>query len=107
MTTVTLDTLVDRGEEQGCINLSELSELTQDLPDDEAQALADRLEARGIEISDDCGRAAEPGPTYAVDELSTMTGDTLGLFLRDISRHPLLTADEEIELAKRIEKGDM
>src|SRR3954453_5626014 len=107
MTTATLDALVDRGEEQGCIALSEFSELTQDLPDEEAQALAGRLEQRGIEVSDDCGRAAEPGPSYAIDELSAMTGDTLQLFLRDIRRHPLLSAAEEIELAKRIERGDL
>jgi RNA polymerase primary sigma factor len=107
MSTATLDTLVERGEEQGCINLSELSELTSELPEDEAQSLADRLEARGIDVTDDCGREAEPGPSYAIDELSTMTGDTLQLFLRDIRRHPLLTAADEVELAKRIERGDL
>jgi RNA polymerase primary sigma factor len=107
MNTATLDVLVERGEEQGCVDLSEFSELVQDLPDDEAQALADRLEQRGIEVSDDCGREAEPGPSYAIDDLSHMTGDTLQLFLRDIRRHPLLTAEEEIELAKRIERGDL
>jgi RNA polymerase primary sigma factor len=107
MNTATLDVLVERGEEQGCVDLSEFSELMQDLPDDEAQALADRLEQRGIEVSDDCGREAEPGPSYAIDDLSHMTGDTLQLFLRDIRRHPLLTAEEEIELAKRIERGDL
>jgi RNA polymerase primary sigma factor len=36
-----------------------------------------------------------------------MTGDTLQLFLRDIRRHPLLSAEEEVELAKRIERGDL
>ena len=36
-----------------------------------------------------------------------MTGDTLQLFLRDVRRHPLLTAADEIELAKRIERGDL
>jgi RNA polymerase primary sigma factor len=107
MSTSPIDALVERGEEEGCVNLSELSELVQDLPEDEAQALADRLEARGIEVSDDCGRQSEPGPTYALDELSTMTGDTLQLFLRDIRRHPLLTAAGEIDLAKRIERGDL
>jgi len=107
MSTGTLEALVERGEELGCINLSELTELTQDLPQDEAQALADRLEQRGIELSDDCGRQAEAGPSYAIDELANMTGDTLQLFLRDIRRHPLLTADEEVELAKRIERGDL
>jgi RNA polymerase primary sigma factor len=107
MSTATLDALVERGEEQGCINLSDFSELIQELPEDDAHVLADRLEARGIEVSDDCGRAAEPGPTYAIDELSNMTGDTLQLFLRDIRRHPLLSAEEEVELAKRIERGDL
>jgi RNA polymerase primary sigma factor len=107
MSTSPLDILVERGEEAGCVNLSELSELTHDLSDDEAQALADRLEARGIELTDDCGQAGEPGPTYSIDEISAMTGDTLQLFLRDIRRHPLLTAEQEIELAKRIERGDL
>jgi RNA polymerase primary sigma factor len=107
MSTVTLDALVERGEELGCINLSEFAELTQELPEHEAQSLADRLEVRGIDVTDDCGRAAEPGPTYAIDDLSAMTGDTLQLFLRDIRRHPLLSAQDEIELAKRIERGDL
>jgi RNA polymerase primary sigma factor len=102
-----IETLLDHGEEQGCVNLSQLSEVTQDLPEDEAQALADQLEARGIEVTDDCGRLSVPGPTYAIDELSAMTGDALQLFLRDIRRHPLLTAADEVELAKRIERGDL
>ena len=99
--------LVERGEDDGCINLSDLSELAQDLPDEDAQALADLLEARGIEVTDDCGRESEPGPSYAIEDLSVMTGDTLQLFLRDVRRHPLLTAADEIELAKRIERGDL
>jgi RNA polymerase primary sigma factor len=107
MSTGTLEALVDRGEEYGCINLSELSELTHDLSEEEAQALADRLDQRGIEVSDDCGRTAEPGPSYAIDELSIMTGDALQLFLRDIRGHPLLSAKEEVELSKRIERGDL
>src|SRR5688572_15299339 len=102
-----IEALVERGEDEGCVNLSELAELTQDLPEDEAQALADRLEAAGIEVADDCGRAGEAGPTYAIEDLSAMTGDTLQLFLRDVRRHPLLTADEEVELSKRIEQGDL
>ena len=99
--------LVERGEDDGCINLSDLSELAQDLPDEDAQALADLLEARGIEVTDDCGRESEPGPSYAIEDLSVMTGDTLQLVLRDVRRHRLLTAADEIELAKRIERGDL
>ena len=36
-----------------------------------------------------------------------MTTDSLQIFFREASRHPLLTAEEEIELAKRIEMGDL
>jgi RNA polymerase primary sigma factor len=104
-----IEALVERVEEQGCVDLSELSELTEglELSDEEVQALGDRLEARGIDVTDDCGRKADGPPSYANGELTTMTGDALQLFLSDVRRHPLLSADEELELAKRIERGDL
>ena len=109
MNTSHIEALINRGEELGCLNLSEVSELTHelDLSDEEAQAMADRLEARGIDVTDDCGRQADAPPSYANGELTTMTGDALQLFLRDVRRHPLLSAGEEVELAKRIERGDL
>jgi len=36
-----------------------------------------------------------------------VTTDSIQLFFNEAARHPLLTAEEEIELAKRIEKGDL
>jgi RNA polymerase primary sigma factor len=104
-----LEALIERGEELGCVNLSELAQLVQELglPDEDAQAVHDRLDARGIEVTDDCARSTAPPAHYNHDELATMTGDTLQLFLRDVRRHPLLTAEEEVELAKRIERGDL
>jgi RNA polymerase primary sigma factor len=104
-----LEALIERGDERGCVELSELAELAQELelPDDDMQALHERLESRGVEVSDDCGNGAPPGPVYNHDELAVMTSDTLQLFLRDVRRHPLLTAQEEIELAQRIERGDL
>ena len=107
MNTSPIEALVARAEEEGCVSLSELAELAQELSDDEAHALADRLEARGIDVTDDCGRESEPGPSYAVDELAVITSDTLQLFLRDVRRHALLSAEDEVELAKRIERGDL
>jgi len=44
--------------------------------------------------------------SYTQAEVAEATSDSLQLFLRDISQRPLLTATEEVELAKRIEKGD-
>ncbi|MEA2378156.1 MAG: polymerase primary sigma factor [Thermoleophilaceae bacterium] len=103
-----VEALVERGEESGCVNLSELSELVQelDLPEEDAQALQERLDARGIELSDDCGND-RAGAHYNHEELATMTSDTLQLFLRDVRRHPLLSASDEVDLAKRIERGDL
>ena len=100
--------LLDRGEQHGCIDLSEVDELAQalELDDDDVGKLYEQLETRGIDLRDDCGREAEPAP---LDDavLASATTDTLQLFLNEIGRHRLLTPDEEIELAKRIERGDL
>jgi RNA polymerase primary sigma factor len=103
------EALLERGEDRGCVSLSELTELAQELElsDDDTHSLHERLEARGIEVADDCGNGAPPGPLYNHDELVVMTSDTLQLFLRDVRRHPLLSAEQEVELARRIERGDL
>jgi RNA polymerase primary sigma factor len=100
--------LFDRGEQLGCLGLSEVDDLAQSLELEEAEigALYEQLEQRGIDLRDDCGREAEIVP---VDDsaLAAATTDTLQLFLNEIGRHRLLTPQEEIELAKRIERGDL
>ena len=70
-------------------------------------ALESYLEAHGIDIGDDCGRAGVEPTTFRNGELAAATTDALQLFLNEIRRYPLLTAEEEIELAKRIEQGDL
>jgi RNA polymerase primary sigma factor len=100
--------LLDRAEQRGCVDLSEVDELVQalDLDEEEIEALYVQIEKRGAELRDDCGRDAEPAP---IDDavLASATTDTLQLFLNEIGRHRLLTPDEEIELARRIERGDL
>jgi RNA polymerase primary sigma factor len=92
-----------------CVDLSEFSEIVQnaDLDDDDAQLLADLLEARGYDVRDDCARAGVERATYVNDELAARTTDAMALFLQDVRRYPLLSRAEEIELAKRIEQGDL
>ena len=101
--------LVGRGEESGCINLSELAELAQalELLDDDIEALEDLLEAKGIDLSDDCGRGQVEPTSFRNGELAAATTDALQLFLNEIRRYRLLSAAEEVELAKRIEQGDL
>ena len=97
--------LLERGEEQGCLNLSEFSEFLQELEEDERENLYEQLEQRGIDLTDDCGRT-QAVSVYVNGELATATTDALQLFLNEVARHPLLNAAEEVELAKRIERGD-
>jgi RNA polymerase primary sigma factor len=50
----------------------------------------------------------EPNRGISLDDLANIdTDDTIGLYLKEVSRVPLLTADEEVELAQRIERGRM
>jgi RNA polymerase primary sigma factor len=104
-----LNALLAEADEHGCLNLSVFSERVQesDLSDDEIEALESDLEDRGIELTDDCGRTDEHDPTYVNGDLVHATTDALQLFLNEAGRYPLLTAAEEKELAKRIERGDL
>ncbi len=105
-----LQELIEKGEEEGCVPLSEINKLIEELELEEEQAelIQERLAALGLETTDDCGRSEiAPGPEFENGQLADSTSDALALFLRDIRRYPLLTAEEEIELAKRIEQGDL
>ncbi len=98
--------LLEACEERGHVLQSELNELLEPLGLDELEldAVRRELETRGIELVDDAEdgtrarREPPPGPET--------TTDSLQLFLREAGRHPLLTAAQEVELAKRIERGD-
>src|ERR671914_699554 len=109
MNTTEIASLVERGEEAGCLNLSEFTEFLQeaDLGDEEIEALHAQLDERGIELNDDCGRVqTKDDSTYVNGDLAVATTDALQLFLNEAARYPLLTAAEEVELAKAIERGD-
>jgi RNA polymerase primary sigma factor len=100
--------LIEHGDEAGCLNLSEVAEITQalELEPDEVESVYEQIQARGIELSDDCARQSGREGSYGNRELAVQTTDALQLFLNEVSRHQLLTADEEVALAKRIERGD-
>jgi RNA polymerase primary sigma factor len=102
--------LLARGEERGgCVAVSELDEVVQalELNDDDIGSLEAHVEAQGMEISDDCGREGVEPTVYRNGELAAATTDALQLFLNEIRRYPLLTKEEEVELAKAIEQGDL
>jgi RNA polymerase primary sigma factor len=99
--------LVESAEERGYVEPAELEALALelDLGDEEVAEFTHDLEAIGLEI----GPPVEDPPEeveIAADPVHG-AGDSLQLFLADVGRHKLLTASEEVTLAKRIEKGDL
>ena len=101
--------LVEAAEERGALRQSELNETLEPLALDalEVDSLYQELEKRAIELVADLtpdgeALAPQPAPPVALES----TTDALQLFLREAGRHRLLTAAQEVELAKRIERGD-
>jgi RNA polymerase primary sigma factor len=112
---VALNTLLDRhalavfvedAEERGVVEDFELQALAleQELDEHELEELARELEARGVELRRDTAADDDEWTEPAVT--APVTTDSLQLFLNEIGKHALLTAAEEVELAKRIERGD-
>ena len=103
--------LADHSEvrRQRCVDLSDLSDVVQEseLSEDDAQTLQEMLEERGLELRDDCGRRTDEQTTYSNGDLAERTTDALSLFLQEVGRHPLLSAQDEVELAQRVERGDL
>ena len=101
--------LLERGEREGCLELSEVSRLADSLDsdDDALNELNARLEASGIELRDDCGREEVEATSYRNSDLAGATTDALQLFFSDTRRYALLSREEEVELARAIERGDL
>ena len=99
-----LQHLIDAAEQSGSIRQSELIEVLEPhgLGALELDAVYRQLEERGIELIEEDAEQAPPAQPVAQET----TTDALQLFLRAASRHPLLTAAQEVELAKRFERGD-
>jgi RNA polymerase primary sigma factor len=103
-----LRALMEHAHDAGCVNLSAFTQvLTElDLDEEEVSSLYDELEEHGIELTDDCSVPDVEETHFSNESVAAMTTDSLQLFLNEAGRYPLLTAAEEVELAKRIERGD-
>jgi RNA polymerase primary sigma factor len=105
-----LTVLLEASESSGQLKQVELSEVLEPLELDplETDAVYQELDRRGIELLAEPEPEPEPEkapPPPPAQPLETTT-DALQLFLREAGRHQLLTAAQEVELAKRIERGD-
>jgi RNA polymerase primary sigma factor len=104
-----LPRLMDASEERGTVLESELLEVLEPLQLDplETDAVYRELEKRGIDVVADAPESDAPPPPVPLQLSYEPTTDALQLFLREAGRHPLLTAAQEVQLAKRCERGDM
>jgi RNA polymerase primary sigma factor len=119
--------IVEGAEERGFIDPAEIEAFAAELElnDDEVEELTRELERTGLEIGqpavtapaappaeapkkEEKEKPAEPQPEAETPTVAISgSADSLQLFLADVGRHKLLTAAEEVMLAKRIERGDV
>jgi RNA polymerase primary sigma factor len=103
-----LNTFLDSAEERGVVGEADLEALAfeHDLDEDELVAVRAELAAREVEIATPAEPAEETTRGPEVEAAVVGTADSLTLFMNEVGRHRLLTAAEEVELAKKIERGD-
>src|SRR5918993_266086 len=112
--------LVVKGQATGVLTYAEVATALAEVELDEGdiEELHGYFEKSEIELVEDDPTHSAPEVERAVDRRSRrkkaaidlkpdMTTDSLQLFLKDIGKVRLLTAQEEVDLAKRIERGDL
>ena len=103
--------LIERADEQGHLAVQDIFDLCANVTEENVHKVIQPLQSRGIDIHDDEGRTlslVEDQDDSGENQISLehiAANDTVGLYLKEMARVPLLTVDQELDLARRIEKG--
>jgi len=116
-----LQVLVTEGRERGYLTYEEIAQCLEEVEvtKEQVQELHTHLVEHGVEIVSQDGKPMTPDQPFPaekdlalpkkveIDLTVEPSLDSLRLYLRSIGRVGLLTAEQEVNLAKRIERGDM
>jgi len=104
-----LAALIERGEDAGQLSTADIDRVVRslELSGEQLVELYDALEERGVEVDRDEDDKPSAPVRYTLDDLNAQTTDALQMFLNEAGRYRLLTPQEELELSKRIERGDL
>jgi len=106
--TAIMRALIREGRDKGSLTYDDIVAAFEDheLAPDQLERFLTDLAERGIEVVETDGGPAE-AESANVDLTIDPSLDSLRMYLREIGRVPLLTAGQEVSLAKRIERGDL
>jgi RNA polymerase primary sigma factor len=107
--------LITQGHEKGFLTLDDIADALQEaeLSTEKIEEIYAHITDSGVEIVEEKeaegaeALTAPQEPAASTADRPVATDDSLRMYLRDIGRIPLLSAAEEVSLAKRMERGDM